>query len=324
MSAGQKVTYACVYFGSYPQAEVISSRSKAITIAKEIRSGHDYIIDSKLYKKLKNAKKWNKNGDIVIDGQKYRRIKVADATRKKSGKDDKNNYYQWDASYHYFKYQPIKWRVLYKNDAEMLLVADVALDCQKYNTQRVGVTWADSTLRSWLNGYGKGSNAQGISYKNKNFADTAFSQNQYDTIINGKVKNINNQEYDTAGGRDTKDRIFLLSEKQVYTDSTGKYGFISDRGVADEARRTKSSAYAKAMGCWSNTESAYAGNCIYFLRSPGSNSRIAAIANSYGQAGSGSVVVNDDHGIRPALRINLKVKAQYKYAGTVCTDGIVK
>lgn len=54
MDAGQKVTWDCVYFGSYPQSEVTSK-------------------DGSIYNALKSATGWDSNNDITIGGTKYRR-----------------------------------------------------------------------------------------------------------------------------------------------------------------------------------------------------------------------------------------------------------
>ena len=56
MDAGQKVTWDCVYFGSYPQSEVTSK-------------------DGSIYNALKNATDWDENNDITIGGTKYRRLR---------------------------------------------------------------------------------------------------------------------------------------------------------------------------------------------------------------------------------------------------------
>ena len=59
MTAGQKVTWDCIYFGSYPQSEITSK-------------------DGSVYNKLKNATSWD-NNDTTIDGVKYRKLKGEDA-----------------------------------------------------------------------------------------------------------------------------------------------------------------------------------------------------------------------------------------------------
>lgn len=47
MDAGQRVTWDCVYFGSYPQSEITSK-------------------DGSIYNTLKNATGWDENNDIMI------------------------------------------------------------------------------------------------------------------------------------------------------------------------------------------------------------------------------------------------------------------
>ena len=59
MFAKQKVTWDCIYFGSYPQSEITSK-------------------DGSVYNKLKNATSWD-NNDTTIDGVKYRKLKGEDA-----------------------------------------------------------------------------------------------------------------------------------------------------------------------------------------------------------------------------------------------------
>ena len=96
MNAKQKVTWDCVWFGAYPQSEVTSGD---------------------IYNKLKNATGWDENNDIVIDGNKYRRLKGEDATYHNTSSSMFD--YNWNndySSYHYFKYEPVKWRVLGKVD----------------------------------------------------------------------------------------------------------------------------------------------------------------------------------------------------------------
>ena len=91
----------------------------------------DVIEDSALFDKLENAKGWDRNIDITIDGSRYRRMTKTEAT----GYDDEYNDIQWynwknADSCHYFKYEPIKWRVLDVSGSDVLLLADKALDNQ--------------------------------------------------------------------------------------------------------------------------------------------------------------------------------------------------
>ena len=238
MEAGQKVTWDCVWFGSYPQSEVTSSDST--------------------YSKLASATGWNSNNDIILNGVKYRRMKQSDATYTSGG----SVYYNWSDSttYHYFKYEPIKWRVLKVSGNQALVMSDIALDNQQYNKNCVSVTWETSSIRSWLNGYGASSNQPQIDYTNKNFMNSAFSSNEKTAILTTNVENKDNLSCGTNGGNNTNDKVFLLSESEVYSDSAKPHGFVSDRTTCDEARRCKSSTYAKAMGIYSSTDTTYKGN----------------------------------------------------------------
>jgi len=328
MEAGQKVTWDCVWFGSYPQAEVVPASKEYTALDKKLLQDGDLVRDDALYQKLQAATGWDEQGDIVISGKKYRRIKKADATMVVIGYSE---YYQWEngSDYHYFKYQPIKWRVLSVNGTEAFLLADQALDDKQYHTVSEDVTWESSTIRSWLNGYGASANKQNEEYSGSNFINTAFSTYARTAIKDTKVENKDNLSCGTEGGKDTTDKVFLLSESEVYTDAAKKYGFVSDYGIeSDEARRAKSSLYAKALGTWSNGRAGYVGNCWWWLRSPGINGSLyATYVNSYGWADGDYLVGNHNVGVRPALNLNLAASsdagssALWSYAGTVCSDG---
>lgn len=242
MDAGQKVTWDCVYFGKYPQSEITSK-------------------DGSIYNTLKNATGWDENNDIRIGEAKYRRLKGEDATYATSSNSPYN--YDWNdnhKTYHYFKYEPIKWRVLNRNGNDALLLADVALDDQEYNTYYEDVTWETSSMRSWLNGYGASVNQPKIDYSRKNFINSAFTSTQRNAIKTTNVVNNNNINDGTAGGNNTSDKVFLLSESEVYnTDTAAGYGFGKDYSTYDEARRSRCSTYAYAMGTYRdyNTDAEY-------------------------------------------------------------------
>ena len=153
MEAGQKVTWDCVWFGSYPQKEVTEK-------------------DGSIYDALKNATGWDENNDITIGGIKYRRLRGQDAIYQTS---DSKFHYDWNGdyqTYHYFKYQPIKWRVLNRDGNDAFILANVVLDKQKYNTNYKYVTWETSSMRSWLNGYGASVNEPKTDYSKKNFINS--------------------------------------------------------------------------------------------------------------------------------------------------------
>ena len=95
MQAGQRVTWDCVWFGSYPQAEVVPSEKEYTALGQDLLQRGDLIENEELYKKLQSAAGWDAQGDIVLGGSKYRRVKRADATYfDEIGHP--TEYYQWE------------------------------------------------------------------------------------------------------------------------------------------------------------------------------------------------------------------------------------
>ena len=320
---GRKAVWDCIWFGSYPQAEVVPAGSEYTALPEELLQEGDLIQDDALYQTLQSATGWDGQGDIVVNGEKYRRITKENATYESTG----YGYYKWKSGteYHYFKYQPIKWRVLSVNGSEAFLLADKALDDKQYHTKYESVTWEGSTIRSWLNGYNASANIQNQDYSSGNFIDTAFGTSEKQAIKETYVKNKDDLEWDTDGGNNTYDKVFLLSGSEVYND---KYGFICISYETHETNSACSSVYAKAMGTYSGIfdSDIYAGNCWWWLRSPGYNSHYADGVDYDGIVYRCSMVNNPSRGVRPVLNLNLTVLSSnlWSYAGTVCSDGTVE
>ena len=246
--SGKKVTWDCLWFGSYPQSQITAE-------------------DGEIYTILTNIDNWNKNGDVIIENTKYH----------KTEKD-------------YFKYEPIKWRVLQSENGEAFLLSDVILDKQLYNENDKYVTWEKSSLRAWLN---------------KKFINRAFSDEEKEKINITEIINQDNPVYGTEGGNNTFDKIFLLSLSEVSEQQDGeKYGFLDD-----EIRACGKSDFSKTESWW-------------WLRSPGYDSGYAAGVYDYGWVYRyGHDVGSSDDGVRPALHLNLSSPHIFSYAGTVSSDG---
>ena len=321
MNAGQKVTWDCVWFGSYPQTEIVEEASACGTYGKDWERTSDYEVNESLYSQLSSASGWNSNGDITLNGTKYRRIQRSDATYSESYSSD---YYDWSnttASYHYFRYDPIKWRVLEVNGDQALLLADEGLDDQIYG--HGSMTWAEeSTLRSWLNGYGSSANTYGTDYSSKNFIDSAFSSEEAGAILSTELDNSTTGPYSARiGGENTSDKVYLLSAYDLYdSDASARYGFYKeDYWIGDEGRFCQASCYAKAMGakCLNN-------NCFWWLRSPGYQSGYVQYVDWLGSLDIYGTPGNEglyNFSVRPALHMNLSSSNLYRYAGTVSSDG---
>ncbi len=328
LAAKRRVTWYCVEFGSYPQAEVIPSIDEYEKGNKAIMTQKDVIIDRSLYNTLKSSAQWDADGELTINGDKYRRIQRSDATYSDSGL---NGRYDWRSArtYHYFKYQPVKWRVLRLDGSNTaLLLSDLVLDTQRFHTENNVVSWSESSMRSWLNGISKGV------YKQKCFFDSAFSAGEKTAIADTELKYPGNTA-GTDGAEATKDKIFFLSDAEVCGEEAYAYGFTQDMTVYDEARRCRSSAYAKAMGLASNgtgtigttqnRDEALIGNCGWWLRSTMDgrpSGKYFRVVDDDGSAGNQNGAYNHDVylyeliGMRPALTLDLSSSA-WEYTGTV-------
>ena len=323
MKAGQKVTWDCIWFGSYPQREVVADAAGYDAIYEDYYNPQtDIIEDAALFQKLEIASGWSDN-EITLDGNKYRRMKQEDAIYSSPHSASKE-FYRWkdSTSWHYFRYEPIKWRVLSIAGDQAFLQADLALDDQRYNNNDTSVTWESSSMRSWLNGYGPEKNEPQEDYRSDSFLQDAFSSAGQQAIRTTEVENADNLYYGTEGGNNTTDKIFLLSEQEVYGTKAGSYGFAETYDTCDEARGRKSSTYAKANGVWSDYID---GNCYWWLRTPGDDTDYTMWVNYNGYVVRfGNNVYDDDIGVCPALNLNLSSSDLWSYAGTVCSDGTVK
>ncbi|MGN0394802.1 MAG: DUF6273 domain-containing protein, partial [Coprococcus sp.] len=310
-----KVIYDCVWFGSYPQAEVITTemRYNYVSTCSGYVGSNDLIVDNGLYYTLQKAGGWDKNGDITLtNGDKYRRIKKSDVYNYDTFDDTGDcSIYKWsdESTYHYFKYQPIKWKVLSLSGDEMMLMSDKALNTKKYNNTDTGVTWSNCSLRSWLNGYNGESDS---------FIGCAFNTDEKSAIYTSRIKNNINPRYGTIAGEDTFDKVYLLSSTDI---TNSDYGFSSEYDKYDNVRYIKASTYARATGSVWYPGYEYFGNVWCWLRTPGSslNSTMRILCSGYiDQHGD---PIYDFYSVVPVLSVKLSANKYYSYAGIACTDG---
>ena len=171
----------------------------------------------------------------------------------------------------------IEWFVLEVKDGKALVISKYALDCKKYNTSKVDVTWETSTLRKWLN---------------NDFLNSAFSADEKAMIPTVTVSADKNPEYSTNPGKATQDQVFLLriTEAIKYLSS-------------NNARQCKPTDYAVANGADVNSDN---GNCQWWLRSPGDYQTLAArVYHSGAFLERGGDVNLVFIAVRPALWIDL-------------------
>lgn len=318
-SSGLMTTWSCVWFGRYPSAEVVDDGWDAVD-DYALREG-DLIRDEQLYQRLSQAD-WQ-NDRVELDGVSYVRVGLDSAPQEARAREQ---HYRWDYDrpWHYFAVSPIRWRVLDIQEGKALLLADRMPDCAPFHGTDEEVSWQDCTLRSWLNGYGAAANRLGMDYTGIGLIDRAFTEGEKAAILPTLCENADNRTYGTDSGEDTEDRLFLLSNGQVFEgEAAGGYGFEPSRSYDDPAKRFTSTLYAKLMGAWWSPVEAYRGNSFWCMRTSGYTPRSVTYVCDFGYIYSkGTLVTCSDAGVLPAMWIDLDA-AHVEYAGEVTSADIL-
>ena len=177
------------------------------------------------------------------------------------------------------------WQVLDIKDGNALIITQDIVELQWYHNNFVDITWSDCALRKYLN----------------NEFYNRFSEEEKEKIVPVNLSNADNQWFKTMGGKDTTDRIFLLSLKEVceyFGDSSAKLlDKGSQRWYIDDGNNSKRQAKHGDDFHW------------WRLRSPGYYGRTAASVSYHGYVyvrGNGVYGrPRDGGGIRPALWLKL-------------------
>ena len=318
-----------IYFGSYPQTVVTDDRVKSglTALAGDLPTAED-------------SKNWTSYGyyiegevvdymwyiDLAYNEVKYRGVYFTsyrpDETHRLSkaanSQQDDNGYNV--STVYWFKYEPIKWRILSEANGEALILCEMIIDSREYcnfdeETQQTvkyshnggngyANNYALSDIRAWLN---------------DTFYNTAFSALQKEYIKLTTVKNDltsanpnsdptfeTRDKYVSFLCEDTKDHIFLLSFQEATNDA---YGYNPDMdNVADPAREKIPTDYAKCQDVKVSKDTGGVGNGMYWwLRTPAEYDAggVARMVIWNGAAGGGIGVSNVHVGVVPALVINL-------------------
>lgn len=176
--------------------------------------------------------------------------------------------------------EDIEWLVLDKEAGKVLVISRYALDDSYYSENLEDVPWENCHLRQWLN---------------DTFINNAFDAEEQSKIISTVVKADDNPEYGTLQGNDTVDKVFLLSIPEV-----DKYfGTYSDR----QCRGTE---YCYSQGTVKTNNEKYSGNCWWWLRIPGDNSKFAVVVEDDGSFEmGGDRITLPGQAVRPAMWIEL-------------------
>jgi len=183
------------------------------------------------------------------------------------------------------------WRILERQSGRMLVISEDILEERAYHNSSTNVTWADSDMRAYLNG----------EFYN------SFSASDRAKIIQVTNKNSDNQWFETLGGVDTNDYIFLLSLEEVvkYFGNSGRLdsGSYGNPWLINDEYNENRKAYMENNSTYPSW---------WWLRSPGEYNRFATYVHSDGTVDVGGVWQDDidnfyDYGgVRPALWLSLE------------------
>lgn len=117
------------------------------------------------------------------------------------------------------------WVILDVDDNKALLMKYSAVSERPFSSETANTTWENSTLREWLN---------------SDFYNNSFSETERSNIQLTEVKNNDNMIYNTPGGKDTLDYIFILSIQEA-------------RDYSDLFPDFKSNTWLRSPGAYPNT-----------------------------------------------------------------------
>ena len=174
--------------------------------------------------------------------------------------------------------EDIQWFVLEKTDDQLLLISCYCLESLAYHSHNTNITWEECDLRKWLN---------------DQFLNTAFNTTEQKIILETTVSAEQNPKYGTTAGRNTRDKVFLLSIQEVrkYSEKNAKWLKCQATDYVDNNK--------------------YRGNTDWWLRSPGNNAHHAAYVGDDGDIESYGISVNqfskrNGFGVRPVLWIDIE------------------
>lgn len=195
---------------------------------------------------------------------------------------------------------PIEWIVLHKTKDHIIVISKYVIDCLPYNIELKDVTWETCTLRKWLN---------------EEFYEAAFNSKEKKLIMTAGLLNAKYSSVGGYGGKNTKDKVFLLSENDLVEPAMG---FSSWKYTEDVNRRCAPTEYAIAQGLKKGMKNEYVTkdndySVNWWLRTPGMlNSEAAIVLNSGMILASGNDVNWFMGCVRPTIAIRIEKNKKTK------------
>ncbi|MDR1185651.1 MAG: DUF6273 domain-containing protein [Coriobacteriales bacterium] len=199
----------------------------------------------------------------------------------------------------------IEWIVLDVRDGDALVISKDIIELRPYNNQQTNITWAESDIREWLNG---------------EFYE-GLPVNVQRAIVEVEVKNDDNPDHGIDGGRNTTDKVFLLSFDESLEYFSADNMRRTNLNVSDDVISGAEDSYEDF---WAENESDVdfdeawpdgydikvleneRGGSAWWLRSPGASADYASMVAENGVVYGGGMTVNfASIGVRPVFWIKL-------------------
>lgn len=186
----------------------------------------------------------------------------------------------------------INWRVLDVQGGKALVLSDLILEDRSFQKKTSLLNeWADSSLRTYLNG---------------DFYNKKFTKSEKKRIVSTTLVNNINPEYSTTFGTDTKDKVFLLSAEEV-----ARYFRNDNTRIAYADRRTPAMLNSTINSFSNNPYEGvyqYYANWFWWLRTPAKseigNSKVLYVTRD-GEVND-VYYINQKLGVRPAIWIKVE------------------
>lgn len=268
---------------------------------------------------------------VIYNGTKYIGVQMNDY--RASGVYSLRSYIMQNGYFtgevYWFKYEPIKWRILTTSGNSAYIMSDIALDSFSIQPNRKGEirdglyadynnspgvpdgtyanNWEYCFLRQWLNDTFYNAVFNGLQkeiIQTTHLDNTARSSNPNDyPKYYGYGENAGKNKF-ADQCKDTDDKIFLLSLRDITTTA---YGFKKDVKAEDPARNLQATDFAKLHGAPINTnDKKYV---TWYTRSPspanGNQGYATFVLDRHAKGAIDSVELTPDGGVVPALWITL-------------------
>ena len=184
--------------------------------------------------------------------------------------------------------ESLRWTVLAVEEDRVLLVSRDVLDCRPYHTKKQATTWEQCSLRKWLN---------------TSFFNDAFSREEQKWILETRIEADKNPETETPAGKETTDKVFLLSTEDLeryWEDSQGHHFPFRWLAHATDYAAARGLPVVKSV----TDDPEPSGG--WWLRTPGGSEDLASFVDPYANINSTGYLVSDAFGVRPAVWVSLK------------------